>query len=116
MLSNKTSTWLLLGLAIFLEIAGALGLHFSDGFTLFLPTSLALLSFALALFFVSKAMKTLPVSVAYPIWAGGGTAGVALIGFLALGEDVSAVKILGIILIMLGVIIVNIKSEKKSGC
>jgi small multidrug resistance pump len=115
-LNNKASTWLLLGLAVLLEIAGAIGLRFSDGFTLFIPTSLALLSFALALFLVSKVMKTLPVSVAYPIWAGGGTAGVALIGFLALGEDVSAIKILGIILVMLGVIIVNIKSEKKSGC
>lgn len=110
------ATWLLLGVAVLLEIAGALGLRFSEGFSLFLPTTFALLAFAGALYLVSKVMKTLPVSVAYPVWAGGGTAGVALIGVLALGEAISVMKILGILLVMAGVVIVNITTEKKSGC
>lgn len=109
-------TWLLLGVAILLEIAGALALRFSEGFSLWLPTLLALMAFAAALYLVSKVMKTLPVSIAYPVWAGGGTAGVALIGFLALGEEISGMKILGIVLVMGGVVLVNMTSEKKSGC
>jgi small multidrug resistance pump len=114
--SKSSSTWLLLGLAIGLEITGALGLRFSAGFTLLLPTVIALISFTLALYLVSRVMKKLPVSVAYPVWAGGGTAGVALLAVLALNEEINILKILGILLVIGGVILVNMTSEKKSGC
>ena len=111
-----SSTWLLLGVAVTFEIAGALGLRFSEGFTLVLPTVAALAAFAVALYLVSRVMKKLPVSIAYPVWAGGGTAGVALIGVLALGEELNAAKALGIVLVVVGVVIVNMVSEKRSGC
>ena len=111
-----SSAWLLLGVAVAFEIAGALGLRFSEGFTLVLPTVAALAAFALALYLVSRVMKRLPVSIAYPVWAGGGTAGVALIGVLALGEELNAAKALGVVLVVVGVVIVNMVSEKRSGC
>jgi small multidrug resistance pump len=111
-----SSSWLLLGFAVVLEIVGVLGLRFSEGFTLVLPSLVALTAFALALHLVSRVMKRLPVSVAYPVWAGGGTAGVALIGVLALGEEFSAAKALGVVLVVVGVIVVNMGSEKRSGC
>lgn len=113
---RTSSTWLLLGFAVALEIAGALGLRFSEGFTLALPTLAALVAFALALYLVSRVMKRLPVSTAYPIWAGGGTAGVALIGILALGEELNVSKALGVVLVVVGVVIVNSASEKTAGC
>lgn len=111
-----SSAWLLLGLAVTFEIAGALGLRFSEGFTVPVPTGIALVAFTLALYLVSQVMKKLPVSIAYPIWAGGGTAGVALLGILALGEALSALKALGIVLVVIGVILVNRSTEKTSGC
>jgi small multidrug resistance pump len=114
--SATSSTWLLLGVAVAFEIAGALGLRFSDGFTLVLPTVAALAAFAVALYLVSRVMKQLPVSIAYPVWAGGGTAGVALIGVLVLGEELNAAKALGLVLVVVGVVIVNMVSEKRSGC
>jgi small multidrug resistance pump len=110
------TAWLLLCLAVSFEIGGAIGLRFSQGFTLLVPTALALAAFALALYLVSHVMKELPVSIAYPIWAGGGTAGVALIGILALGEALTVFKAVGIGLIMGGVVLVNMVSEKRSGC
>jgi small multidrug resistance pump len=113
---SPSVAWLLLGLAIMFEIAGALGLRFSEGFTLLLSTGIALFAFTLALYLVSQVMKKLPVSVAYPIWAGGGTAGVSLLGVLVLGEALSATKALGIVLVMIGVILVNRSSDKQSGC
>jgi len=113
---SQSSTWLLLGLAVSLEIIGALGLRFSEGFTLMLPTGIALTVFTLAFYLVSHVMKKLPISVAYPIWTGGGTAVVALLGILALGEELNAAKTLGIVFIVAGVILVNRTSEKKSGC
>lgn len=111
-----SSAWLLLGLAVCFEITGALGLRFSEGFTLLLPTGIALTAFTLALYLVSHVMKTLPVSVAYPIWAGGGTAGVALLGVVMLGESINLLKLLGIALVFVGVIVINRVSDKTSGC
>ena len=110
------TAWLLLGVAVAAEIAGALGLRFSEGFTVALPTAIALVAFTLALYLVSHVMKRLPVSVAYPIWAGGGTVGVALFGVLALGEHLSALKALGVALVVAGVVVVNRTSRKKVGC
>ena len=111
-----STSWILLGVAVALEITGALGLRFSQGFTVLAPTGGALLAFALALYLVSHVMKELPVSVAYPIWAGGGTAGVALVGIVILGEEFTPLKALGVALVMMGVVLVNVVSEKRSGC
>jgi len=108
--------WALLGVAVLCEIAGAVGLRFAQGFTLLVPTLFALSAFAIALYLVSRVMKELPVSIAYPIWAGGGTAGVALVGIAALGEPLTTMKAAGILLVMVGVVLVNIVSEKRSGC
>ncbi|MBT3628136.1 MAG: multidrug efflux SMR transporter [Rhodospirillaceae bacterium] len=108
--------WLLLGCAVALETAGAIGLRYSEGFTQLLPTVAALIAFALALYLVSRVMKKLPLSVAYPIWAGGGTAGVAIIGIAVLGEELNAAKAIGVALVAIGVVVINMVSEKTAGC
>jgi len=111
-----TKTWALLAFAVCLEIAGVICLRFSKGFTLLVPTAIAIIFFIFALFLVSRVMKKLPVSIAYPVWAGGGTAGVALLGIIVLNESADLMKILGILIVMTGVILINITSDKKSGC
>lgn len=108
--------WLLLAIAIAGETAGAIALRYADGFTDPLPTLAALASFTAALTLVSRVMQTLPVSIAYPIWAGGGTACVALIGITALGEPLGWIKALGILLVIAGVAVLNSQPEKRSGC
>ncbi|MBT7291163.1 MAG: QacE family quaternary ammonium compound efflux SMR transporter, partial [Rhodospirillaceae bacterium] len=94
----------------------AIGLRYSEGFTQLLPTVAALIAFALALYLVSRVMKKLPLSVAYPIWAGGGTAGVAIIGIAVLGEELNAAKAIGVALVAIGVVVINMVSEKTAGC
>ena len=106
----KSYTWLLLGVAVAFEIAGAIGLRFSEGFTVMLPTAVALTAFAVALYLVSRVMKTLPVSIAYPVWAGGGTAGVALVGVLMLKERAGVLKGLGVVLVVAGIVALNTSS------
>jgi small multidrug resistance pump len=108
--------WSALGLAVCGEVAGALLLRISDGFTRPLPTLAAVSAFGMALFLVSRVMKSLPVSIAYPIWAGGGTAGVALFGTLIYGESLNAWAVLGVVLVIAGVVVLNSSGEKTSGC
>lgn len=108
--------WLLLGAAIVGEVVGVVGLRFSEGFTVPLVTAGALGAFAFALFLVSRVMRVLPVSVAYPLWAGGGTAGVAALGMIALGEPVTPWRLSAVLLVILGVVLINRSGEKRSGC
>jgi small multidrug resistance pump len=103
-----TMAWILVGLAIGAEITAALSLRFSNGFTKPLPTALALFAFGLAFYLVSLALVNLPVSSVYPVWAGGGTAGVALLGVLALGERANPEKGIGVALVVAGIVALNL--------
>jgi small multidrug resistance pump len=100
--------WVLVGLAIVAEIAAALGLRYSDGFSKPLPTGFALVAFGLAFFLISKSLLYLPVSTVYPVWAGGGTAGVALVGVLMLKEKAGIWKGLGVVFVVAGIVVLNI--------
>ena len=70
--------------------------------------------FGLSFTFLIGALKTIPLSIAYSVWAGLGTAGAGLIGVFIFNEHLSAVNILGLCVIILGVIVMNIsKKEDK---
>jgi len=105
-------TWLLVGFAVIAEIAAAFSLRYSNGFTKPLPTLFALFSFASAFYLISIALLELPVSSVYPVWAGGGTAGVALLGIIILKEQKNVWKLIGITMVITGIVILNIASTE----
>ena len=109
-----TVEWLFVALAIIAEITAALALRFSHGFSRPLPTLLALSAFASAFYAVSLALVTLPVSTVYPVWAGGGTAGVALLGVVALHEKANIWKGLGVLMVVAGIVALNVASTGHS--
>ncbi len=102
--------WFLVGGAIVAEITAAIMLRFSDGFARLAPGLAALGAFGAAFYLVSLALVHLPVSTVYPIWAGGGTAGVALIGVLLLKERAHILKGVGVACVVAGIVILNIAS------
>lgn len=108
-------TWLLVGLAIAAEITAALALRFSNGFTKPLPTALSLVAFGSAFYLVSLALVSLPVSTVYPVWAGGGTAGVALLGVLALREQANLEKGVGVVFVVAGIVALNLAAAGNGG-
>ncbi|MNF98408.1 Quaternary ammonium compound-resistance protein SugE [compost metagenome] len=55
------------------------------------------------IYFLTLSMRVLPVSIAYPIWTAIGTLGTVLLGFLLLGEALTPVKLLSVVLIVAGV-------------
>lgn len=97
------ASWLYLFLAIILEVAGTTCMKLSDGFARLLP-SIGVAAFYLAsLAGLTMALKQIPVSVAYAVWAGLGTAIISLVGFWYFKEPVTTVKVLSIALIIGGV-------------
>lgn len=95
--------WIYLIVAGGLEIGWAVTLKASDGFSRPLPAVLGITMAALSLFLLSLALRSMPASLAYPVWVGIGVAGVAAYGAIVLGEALSPFKLASIILIGLGV-------------
>ena len=96
--------WALLLTAAALEIAWAVGLPYTQGFTRPLPSLLVgaglLGSFAL----LSRAAMTIPIGTAYAVWTGIGAAGTALLGMVLLGESTSLPRVASLVTIVLGVV------------
>lgn len=98
--------WYLAG-AIALEIAGTTSMKLSQGFTRALPSMLLFVFYLGSIVALTLALRKIDVSVAYAIWSGVGTAAIAVIGILFFQENISAIKIGSIALIVIGVIGVN---------
>jgi multidrug resistance protein EbrB len=99
--------YVLLAISITGEIFGTTMLKMSEGFTVLLPSVGVLAGYGLSFYFLSLCLKTIPLSVAYAIWSGIGTALTALIGHVLWEEFFGTLKILGIILIIGGVVILS---------
>jgi small multidrug resistance pump len=99
---------LMLALAIMVEIVATTLLKYSQGFTRVVPSSLSIAGYILSLYLLSLALVRIPVSTAYAIWSGAGTAVVAAIGWLFLGEAMGALKATAIGLIVVGVVMLNL--------
>ncbi len=97
-------SWLYLILAILLEVSGTTCLKLSQGFTKLLPSVLLLIFYGFSFTSFSFALKKLDVSVAYAVWSGLGTTLIATVGILWFREPLSALKIISIGLIVIGVI------------
>ena len=101
--------WVYLLSAILLEVSGTLSMKFSEGLTKTIPSILIFVFYGLSLSLLTLALKSIPVSIAYAIWSGIGTALIAVIGFTFLNESFSTVRWLGIGFIIIGVILINLK-------
>lgn len=96
--------WLTLILAGLFEIAWAMGLKYTDGFTRLWPTVGTVLAMAISLGLLGIAMKSLPVGTAYAVWVGVGAVGTAILGIVLLGESANAGRLLSLALILAGII------------
>lgn len=107
--------WILLGIGIGIEILATASLKLSEGFTKLGFAGLALACFGVAFYVMSLVVRTMPVAVAYSVWAGGGIAGVTLMGMLAFGQKLDGYGYLGVALILAGVVVLNALSTSASG-
>jgi len=98
----------LLAAAIAAEVAGTTAMKYSDGFSRLWPSLGTVAGYLLAFTLLAQTLKTMSVGTAYAIWAGVGTAAVAAIGMVFLGETASAAKLAGIALVIGGVVLLNL--------
>jgi quaternary ammonium compound-resistance protein SugE len=104
------SAWLALLAAGVLEIAWAVGLKSSDGFTRFWPTAGTLLAIALSFGLMAIALKSLPFGTAYAVWTGIGAAGSIVVGMLLYSESADPVRVLCLTLIVAGMVGLKLNS------
>ncbi|WP_180683768.1 SMR family transporter [Tepidicella baoligensis] len=106
--------WIFLSVAIISEVVGTSALKASDGFSRLWPSLIVVAGYGAAFFFLSLTLRTIPVGVAYAIWAGAGIALIALVGWLIFGQTLDIPAIIGLLLIVAGVVVINVFSKSVS--
>jgi quaternary ammonium compound-resistance protein SugE len=97
-------TWVILLIAGLLEVAWAVGLKYTAGFTRLGPSVFTLVAMAGSVVLLGLAMRQLPLGTAYAVWTGIGIVGTAIAGMVMLGEPADAMRLGCIALIVAGII------------
>jgi len=105
--------WFLVFVAGLFEIAWALGLKYTDGWTRLWPSVVTVVCMAGSFVLLSLALRTIPIGTAYAVWTGIGAAGTAIVGILLLGEPRDLGRLLCIGLIVVGVVGLKLLSPVK---
>jgi small multidrug resistance pump len=101
-------SWVFLVLAIGCEVAGTTCMKLSQSFSKLLPSVLMFALYGLSVALLTLALRGIPVGVAYAVWAGLGTAIIAVIALFAFGESLTLMKVVCLTLIILGVVGLNL--------
>ncbi|GAA0440850.1 MULTISPECIES: DMT family transporter [Streptomyces] len=97
-----------LGAAILVEVLATTAMKYSEGFTKLWPSLGTAAGYLVAFVLLAQTLKTMSVGTTYAIWSGAGTAVIAAIGMLFLGEAANAARLIGIALIIGGVVLLNL--------
>ncbi|MER5434541.1 multidrug efflux SMR transporter [Streptomyces sp. NPDC002588] len=94
--------------AIAAEVAATTAMKYSDGFSRLWPTLVTAAGYVVSFALLAQTLKSVGIGTAYAIWAGVGTASIALLGLLLFGETLTVTKIAGVVLIVGGVVVLNL--------
>ncbi len=95
--------WIILFIAGLFEISWAIGLKYSHGFTLIVPSVLTVILMIASFYFLALAVKSLPLGTAYAVWTGIGTIGTVVLGIILFKEPLTAMRLFCIALIVCGI-------------
>lgn len=96
--------WLLLFVAGLLEVAWAVGLKYTEGFSRPWPSALTLTAMVASVVLLGLAMKSLPVGTSYAVWVGVGAVGTAIAGMVLFAEPATAGRLVSLGLIVAGIV------------
>lgn len=96
--------WVYLLLAGLLEIAWAVGLKYTEGFTRLWPSLWTGAAMVLSMLLLAAAVRTLPIGTAYAVWTGIGAVGTAVLGIVLFGEPRETARLLCVLVIVAGIV------------
>lgn len=100
-----------LGIAIVAEVIATASMKAVKGFSTPLPLILVIVGYLTALFMLTLVVRTIPVGVAYAIWAGLGIVMVSIAALFIYGQRLDLPAILGMGLIVAGVVVIQLFSR-----
>lgn len=103
--------WIFLTIAIVSEVIGTSALKASENFSRPLPSTIVIISYATAFYFLSLTLKTLPIGMAYAIWSGVGIILITGIAWILYGQRLDLPAILGLSFIVIGIVIFHLFSK-----
>ena len=98
----------LLLVAIAVEVVATASLPRAEGFTVPGWTAFVVTGYVLSIYLLTLVVREIPVSIAYAVWSGLGTAGITLVGWAFLNEHLDATKVAGVALVVAGVVLLNL--------
>lgn len=104
-------SYLYLAIAIVSEVIGTSLMKVSDGFTRPLPAIGTAIGYAIAFYFLSLTLRTIPTGIAYAIWSGVGIVLIAVIAWAFQGQKLDGAALAGMALIIAGVAVMNLFSK-----
>ncbi|HEY3859218.1 MAG TPA: quaternary ammonium compound efflux SMR transporter SugE [Gammaproteobacteria bacterium] len=101
---NASLAWVLLFIAGLFEVAWAVGLKYTVGFTRPIPTVLTVTAMVISMGLLGVTTRSLPIGTAYAVWTGIGVFGTAVLGMYLFGESMAPLRLLCLGLIITGII------------
>lgn len=102
----------MLVIAGLLEVCWAIGLKSSQGFTKLYPSIFTVVTLLLSMYFLAKAVETLPIGTAYAVWVGIGAFGAAVMGIVLLNEPASPLRLAFLALLLVSIIGLKLTAGK----
>ena len=100
-----------LAIAIVAEVIATSALKASNGFTVWRPSLIVALGYGVSFYFLSLALRTIPVGIAYAIWSGVGIVLISVIAWVAYRQSLDLAAIVGIAMIIAGVCVIQLFSR-----
>lgn len=105
--------WVYLVTAILAEVVATSSLKLAEGFTKLVPSIIVVAGYSASFYFLSLALKYIPLGIAYAIWCGIGIVLVTLVGWFFYKQAMDIPAMIGIVLIFAGVLLINLFSKSK---
>lgn len=103
--------YLILLLAVAAETIGTTALQASQQFSRFWPSVLVVISYGIAFYLLGLTLRFMPVGIVYAIWSGLGIFLIAIIGYIAFGQELDWPAVLGLAMILGGILIIHLFSK-----
>ena len=107
---SQRIAWILLVVSGLLDVAWAISVKYTDGYTRLGWSLLSLVLLGAFIYLLGRALEVLPVGTAYAVWTGVGAVGTTVLGIFLFQESVNAVRLASVGLVVIGIVVLKLSS------